>query len=877
MTDTSISEALASKPEMPLSFQKLQLPALAASLPIGIYTCDAAGTLIQYNRQCEAIWGARPQPGSGKKFTGGAYGLYDIENRSMAPAETPMAEAVRTGKPVPEREVIVERPDGSRVLVQASAEPVFGDDGEIIGSINCLQEITERRQIESGLAHERQILDAIMESTPDCIQIVARDGTLLQINPAGLRMIEAINPEGAVGASVFNVIAPEDRATWKANHERVCNGEKLAWEFDIIGAAGTRRRAETHAVPLRLPDNTWAQLAITRDITQRKDTELSASESEYRYRQLLQALPTAIYTTDAAGKITFYNQAAVELAGRTPELGSDEWCVTWRLYQADGTPLPHDQCPMAVALKEKRRVTGSETIAERPDGSRAWFIPFPTPLFDSSGQLTGAVNMLIDVTDRQQAEFQSAKLAAIVASSDDAIVGKTLDGIITSWNAGATRIFGYTAEEMIGQHIERIIPPELRSEEDRILAALRRGEHVDHFETVRIGKSGQRINISATISPIRDKYGRLVGASKVGRDITERKQAEKLQQLLMGELNHRVKNTLATVQSIANQTVHNARSPSEFAASFGGRIQSLARTHSLLTASTWQGAELSALLRDQLMVGESGDDRVSYAGPSVMLNPQAALHLSLVLHELATNARKYGALSDPRGKLSIKWMVRTNTERELLLQWQERDGPAVTVPQRRGFGTSLIEKSLEAHGGAASVRYEGEGLTCDITLTLPQSEQSGTGSYKKLGTAKMDLDQARLAEKASVVGKRILVVDDEPLIAMDMVSSLEDEGCVVVGPAATLEKAMALIDTTEIDAAMLDANLGGKPVDAIAAALVRRNIPFAFVSGYGREGLPEAFRQAMLIRKPFQHQRLIEVIQQMVQEQGTVVQLRKNF
>ena len=326
-----------------------------------------------------------------------------------------------------------------------------------------------------------------------------------------------------------------------------------------------------------------------------------------------------------------------------------------------------------------------------------------------------------------------------------------------------------------------------------------------------------------------------------------------------------------------DQTVPSARSPSEFAASFGGRIQTLARTHSLLTENTWQGAELSALLRDQLIVGESGDDRVSYAGPSVMLNPQAALHLSLVLHELATNARKYGALSDPRGKLSIKWMVRTNSERELLLQWQERDGLAVTVPQRRGFGTSLIEKSLEAHGGAASIRYEGEGLTCDITLTLPQSEQSATGSYKKLGTAKMDLNQARLVEKASVVGKRILVVDDEPLIAMDIVSSLEDEGCVVVGPAATLEKALALIDTTEIDAAMLDANLGGKPVDALAAALVRRNIPFAFVSGYGREGLPEAFRQAMLIRKPFQHQRLIEAVQQMVQEQGTVVQLRKNF
>ena len=189
-----------------------------------------------------------------------------------------MAEAVRTGKPAPACELIVERPDGSRVVVQACAEPIFGDDGEIVGGVNCLHEISARNQIELGLARERQILDAIIEATPDCIKIVARDGTLLQMNPAGLRMIEANNREAVVGASVFNVIAPEDRATWKANHERVCNGEKLAWEFDIIGAAGTRLHADTHAVPLRLPDNTWAELAVTRDITQRKDTERSASE-----------------------------------------------------------------------------------------------------------------------------------------------------------------------------------------------------------------------------------------------------------------------------------------------------------------------------------------------------------------------------------------------------------------------------------------------------------------------------------------------------------------------------------------------------------------------------------------------------------------------
>src|SRR5262249_40145183 len=160
---------------------------------------------------------------------------------------------------------------------------------------------------------------------------------------------------------------------------------------------------------------------------------------------------------------------------------------------------------------------------------------------------------------------------------DDAIVSKTLDGYITSWNTGATRIFGYEAEEMLGQSIKRIIPAELHGEEEQILAKLRRGERIEHFDTIRIAKDGRRIDISLTVSPVRDRTGRLIGASKVARDVTERKQAEKLQALLVGELNHRVKNTLATVQAIANQTVRMVKSPAEFATSFNGRLQALAR------------------------------------------------------------------------------------------------------------------------------------------------------------------------------------------------------------------------------------------------------------------------------------------------------------
>jgi PAS domain S-box-containing protein len=241
---------------------------------------------------------------------------------------------------------------------------------------------------------------------------------------------------------------------------------------------------------------------------------------------MIDALPAAVYTTDAEGRLTHFNPAAVKLSGRTPELGTDKWCVTWKLFWPDGTPMKHDECPMAVALREGRILDGVEAIAERPDGSRFWFIPYPRLLRDAEGKVAGGINMLLDITEQKEATRTSHLLAAIVDSSDDAIVSKTLDGIITSWNKSAERLFGYTAEEAIGQHITLIVPQDRLYEETTIIERLRRGERIDHFETARRRKDGTLLDVSLTISPVRDSAGRVVGASKVARDITERKRAE---------------------------------------------------------------------------------------------------------------------------------------------------------------------------------------------------------------------------------------------------------------------------------------------------------------------------------------------------------------
>ncbi len=367
------------------------------------------------------------------------------------------------------------------------------------------------------------------------------------------------------------------------------------------------------------------------------------------FQKMLETLSVAVYMTDEQGRLTYFNAAAAKLSGRTPELGSDKWCVTWKLFLPDGTPLPHDQCPMAAVLKGAQVPNGVECVAERPDGSRFWFTPFPSVLRDGEGRILGGINLLVDITERKNAEFEANEqlraiiettpecikivapdgtllfmnppgldmvgaecaeavigkniyaliapedrekfrefhehvcageraslqfeiiglngrrrhmetqgaplrhsdgttvhlgithditdrkraeraallLGAIVDSSDDAIVSKDLTGTVTSWNKSAERIFGYTADEAVDQPIASlIIPADRQEEEPEILARLRRGERVDHFETVRRRKDGTLLDVSVTISPVRDASGKIIGASKIARDITERKRME---------------------------------------------------------------------------------------------------------------------------------------------------------------------------------------------------------------------------------------------------------------------------------------------------------------------------------------------------------------
>jgi PAS domain S-box-containing protein len=435
--------------------------------------------------------------------------------------------------------------------------------------------------------------------------------------------------------------------------------------------------------------------------------------------QLFEELPFAVYVCGADGLVRRYNRRAVELWGRSPTIGdpNERFCGSYRMFRPDGSLLPHHQCPMADVLRTGVSVRQQEVHIERPNGLRGIALIDIEAIKDSDGNIVAAVNCFQDVTERRLAEDAALRLVAIVESSDDAIVGKDLDGSITSWNAGAERIFGYAAEEIIGKPITILIPPDYQKEEEAIIERIRRGQRVEHFETVRQRKHGSLIDLSMTISPVKNSQGKVIGASKIARDITDRKRSDALIVTLAHEAEHRTKNILATVQAAVHLSQSNTSD--ELKRLIEGRISALAKVHTLFVASRWTGAQLHSLVAQELFPYRDGrEERVRINGPTVMLEPNTAQAIAISLHELATNAAKYGSLSVAEGDVEITW---SRTARgQVSLRWTETGGPQIAPPTHRGFGTRILENMLGGQLGAkVHFDWRAPGLTCEIALLLP--------------------------------------------------------------------------------------------------------------------------------------------------------------
>jgi PAS domain S-box-containing protein len=444
---------------------------------------------------------------------------------------------------------------------------------------------------------------------------------------------------------------------------------------------------------------------------------------EGAFRRLLGALPAAIHTTDTAGLITYYNKAAADLWGVSPELHKDKCSDLGRLYYADGTLVPPDECPTRICLTQNRPIEGREALFERPDGTRIPIIPHPAPLTDEKGKVVGVVSMKLDISERKRAE---AALAESNAQLDLAHKAARVGSYTYDLAARSMRISRASAEayglphgivEITSQQwcarVHRDDVQRLRAEHIRAFKERRR-ELVNEFRFVRPG--GEIRSIEARSLVAYDDAGRAERMTGVYIDVTERRKSEDHKNLLIAELDHRVKNVLACVAAVAQRSRECSRSSDEFLEVLNGRISSLANAHALLSRSHWEGVELGELVRSELapcMI--DGSNLID--GPDIVLAAEATQPLSMVLHELATNATKYGALSTRSGRVSVCWERQSSSHDALTLEWRETGGPTIVAPGPSGYGSSVIRDLIPYElGGSVDYVLAPGGVRCRVEI-----------------------------------------------------------------------------------------------------------------------------------------------------------------
>jgi PAS domain S-box-containing protein len=470
----------------------------------------------------------------------------------------------------------------------------------------------------------------------------------------------------------FREVWPEVQTQLKPLHEAILGGKSGAFFAEDLLLKIQRHGAEFEdacftvsysPVPdASVPTGVGGVLITAVETTTRVLTERALRATEARYRSAMTLGRIGSWEIDFVKGVRVWTPEGMALFGinLTDGLGH----VGGEADEFRQSVHPDDQHLIAQyhALANTQDSFPAEYRIVKADGTVSWLSGYGR-VFDrqADGKAHRMINVATDITERKQVEAALGEsqqrlrwLASIVESSDDAIIGKSLDGIITSWNGGAERIFGYTTEEAVGQPITIVIPQDRHDEERAILTRIRQGKRIDHFETIRQRKQGGLFAVSLTVSPVKDSEGKIVGASKTARDITEQKRSQEQIAILAREAEHRSKNLLATVQA----TVRLSRSdtPEGLKQAIEGRILALAKVHSLFVQSRWTGAELLTIARQELApYSENHERSVRIQGPHVLLEPNVAQAIAITLHELATNAAKYGSLSVPNGQTALTW------------------------------------------------------------------------------------------------------------------------------------------------------------------------------------------------------------------------------
>ncbi|HLU07168.1 MAG TPA: PAS domain S-box protein [Woeseiaceae bacterium] len=510
------------------------------------------------------------------------------------------------------------------------------------------------------------------------------------------------------------------------------------------------------------------------------------------YFRLLDTLPAAAYACDAAGLITHFNQRAADLWGREPKLNepTDRFCGSVRLLSPDGAPIEHHNSWMALAIKEDRSYDGFDVVIERPDGSRVFGVAHVHPLHDESGRLIGAVNVVVDVSERKRGEEAQGRLVAIVESADDAIIGKDLNGIITDWNAGAERLFGYSAREAIGQPVSMLIPADRLNEEPDILGRIRNGDTISHYETIRRGKDGTLLNISLSVSPIHDANRKIIGASKIARNIAAQKkmeeallEADRRKDEFLAMLSHELRNPLATIRNSVqllrmdpgHAMQRKVLAPLERQVSTLTRLVDDLMDVSRVTMGRVElqrsDVHINRILRDAAesvrrdMRDRGHSFKCSIPAVDIVVHADA-VRLEQVVVNLLTNAAKYtpdGGLieltAEHDGEDAVVRVrdsgmgIRPEHLEQVFALFSQG---ATTLDRSKGglgIGLALVKHVVEMHGGSVRAMSDGPGTGSEFIVRLPAAASSAPSK-------EAPQDAADKSDGTHEHALRVLVVDD---------------------------------------------------------------------------------------------------------------------
>jgi PAS domain S-box-containing protein len=625
-------------------------------------------------------------------------------------SECPLAQAYRSGLTLAGQEDVFFHKDGSPVPVSCSNAPIRRGD-TVVGSVLTVQDVTERKRSDAALRESEAFVRSVLESSPDCLKVVDLEGRLVYMNSNGLCIMEIDDFSCLRGQAWADLWPAEAEGQITAAVAEARQGRTARFSAFCPTAKGTPKWWDVTVSPV-FDDQGRVKslLSNSRDITERQQHEEALRAALERNTNILESINDYYYALDAEWRFTAVNGKVAERSGRPREeiIGRR----LWDLFPQAAGPEAYGEAPGAPG---ERRVLNAEIF------SRELGIWVEATVYRDQ---TGTEAYFRDITARKEAEIalsdSEARFRTLAEAIPQLVWSARPDGFCDYLNGQWIEYTGVAAERHHGLNWLDVVHPEDRQRTAAAWQAFIAGAEPYDVEYRLKASDGSYRWFQARASVQRNGAGEPVRVFGTSTDISDRKEAEERQHLMTRELHHRVKNTLATVQAVISSTARRAKTITEFYDAVSSRIISLAKTHTLLVNNTWGGATVEDLFRAELEAyDDSRNSRITLEGPTVQLPSEVALALGMAAHELTTNAAKYGALSLPDGKVAVRWSVKEADSRYLVLDWIERNGPSVQTPERKGFGSMLLERVLGRQlKGEVSIDYAQEGLRLHLQAPL---------------------------------------------------------------------------------------------------------------------------------------------------------------